>query len=462
MTEVRNQASHGFGTVGRAVIDDEGVLILTQTDGTQSEAAGVGLISNIVDANNVGIVTSGYMDGLSGLAPNTIYYAGNDGVLTSDVADLDDWMTPILVSISATEGYVVPQIPVSLALIPSSALEGLSTDITLASNSNLEFPSVKAVKNYIDVNGGGLGLPLGAAVLWPRADSGSIPTGYSEVTTVADYEEWMFIRRDDAAPTVVSATILASGDEMEVKYNEAVTFAGGGADNLTITLTGGAITEAYASGKGTATLTYDLNRSVTSSETGDVDGAQVAAGVQDLAGNLVTAFTNLAITNNSAVGGTCNVAKDAVTTSDNSGAFSFNFGQAIWAVQFTAGSSYTCCAMDWFTSINGTPNGTLVYAEIYADDGGGAAAKPTGAALTTSDGIAFTAIVNGGLTKFGNMSEALVSGTKYWRALRTTPDNTIYLRLHVKNDTGALTAYNDGSWTQWVERLVNGTLYAAS
>lgn len=128
VVETREQTGHGL-TVGKAVTKDaSGGFVLAVTNDTLADAAAVGIVSAVADANNLTVTLAGRVTtGLSGLTFPAIYYVKDDGTLTLDTNDATNWVVPILVADSATSGYVLPQTPQSKALIPISAIDGLSS-----------------------------------------------------------------------------------------------------------------------------------------------------------------------------------------------------------------------------------------------------------------------------------------------------------------------------------------------
>lgn len=95
-------------------------------------------------------------------------------------------------------------------------------------------------------------------------------------------------------PAFVSAAIDVTGEVLSVTFDRAVDSDGTG---FTLDATAGAVTASYASGTGTATLTFDLSRPAIAAETvtlsydsgtGDVANAQDATAMGDLTDEPVT------------------------------------------------------------------------------------------------------------------------------------------------------------------------------
>jgi uncharacterized repeat protein (TIGR02059 family) len=105
--------------------------------------------------------------------------------------------------------------------------------------------------------------------------------------------------RDSTAPTLTTATIPAAGTTMILAFSEVVAIGAGGNGGWVPTLTGGAATLTYASGDGSASLTYTLNRTVDEAETGTLAYTQPTNGVEDLTGNDLANIAAAAITNDS-------------------------------------------------------------------------------------------------------------------------------------------------------------------
>lgn len=99
-----------------------------------------------------------------------------------------------------------------------------------------------------------------------------------------------------AAPKITSASILANGTTLQIVFRKAVN---GNAGFTLHGLTGGATGITYASGSGTTTLLYTIDRTVYATETGGLldyapgDVTSVAAATP------LPAFTNRPVVNNS-------------------------------------------------------------------------------------------------------------------------------------------------------------------
>jgi hypothetical protein len=102
---------------------------------------------------------------------------------------------------------------------------------------------------------------------------------------------------DETAPTLLSAYVLANGTSLQLNFDEAITPTIN--TGWTVTPSGGAATVAYASGTGTTTLVYTINRAIEQVETLTTSYTQPGNGLEDAAGNDLASITDRAVTNNS-------------------------------------------------------------------------------------------------------------------------------------------------------------------
>jgi hypothetical protein len=229
--ETITQAAHGF-SAQQAVFNNNGTWTLAKADAL-STARVDGVIESVATDTFV-VVTGGKMT-VAGLTANTRYFlsAVTAGLLTDTApTTATHFVVPVLRTGTGTVAYVEPTEPLSLALIPNdalatnpldranhtgaqaistvtglqTALDGkaasshthpisevtglqadldakwdvadVSTDGTLADNSDLVVPTEKAVKTYVDSNSGSL--PAGLVALFPRAGMASLPAGFIE------------------------------------------------------------------------------------------------------------------------------------------------------------------------------------------------------------------------------------------------------------------------------------------
>jgi hypothetical protein len=105
---------------------------------------------------------------------------------------------------------------------------------------------------------------------------------------------------DTTPPTISSATVETDGDTLTIVFDEVVTV--NTSTGFTLNLSGGAAGLTYTSGSGTNTLVYAITgRNIDTAETGTLDYATVANGIEDAAGNDLasTGETDEAVTNDS-------------------------------------------------------------------------------------------------------------------------------------------------------------------
>lgn len=96
------------------------------------------------------------------------------------------------------------------------------------------------------------------------------------------------------APSLVSATVGASGLTLTLVFNETVA----GHTGFTLNSDGGAVTATYSSGDGTTTAVFNLNRTISDAETLDLD--YTPGNVHSAAtGAPLAAISDGAVTNNS-------------------------------------------------------------------------------------------------------------------------------------------------------------------
>lgn len=125
-------------------------------------------------------------------------------------------------------------------------------------------------------------------------------SNWTDATTYAPYD-YPHPLRDDAgtdetAPTLVAA--IANGTSLTMTFSEAVSIGAGGNGGFTMTPSGGAATLSYASGSGSTTLVYTINRTLVQGETiTDLAYTQPTNGVEDAAGNDLATFNSVTVTN---------------------------------------------------------------------------------------------------------------------------------------------------------------------
>lgn len=100
-------------------------------------------------------------------------------------------------------------------------------------------------------------------------------------------------------PIITAASIGSNGTDLTLMFSEAVSVGAGGNAGFAITLTRGPATLTYASGDGTATYVYTINRVVDASEAATLDYVQPGNGIEDSLGDDLESFTGRAISNGS-------------------------------------------------------------------------------------------------------------------------------------------------------------------
>jgi len=100
-----NQSTHGF-SVGDVLRHNGTSYTEAQADAV-STAEAVGMVSEVVDANNFVLTTSGLVTGLSGLTAGTVYFLSDSsaGAITAtEPSSAGDVSKPVLLAISTTSG----------------------------------------------------------------------------------------------------------------------------------------------------------------------------------------------------------------------------------------------------------------------------------------------------------------------------------------------------------------------
>lgn len=167
----------------------------------------------------------------------------------------------------------------------------------LAPGDQLRYDSVSTPSGYpitVDQNG-----QISVDAVDPDGDTFTVAV-WDPGTTDWGADATQTIETDDTtAPTIQSLTINTAGDQITMALDESVVAGADGFDDLTLSLSGGAVTAAFSSGSGSANLVYDLGRTVLQGETGTGDYTQPGDGIQDSAGNLLATDTGVGVTNNS-------------------------------------------------------------------------------------------------------------------------------------------------------------------
>jgi hypothetical protein len=108
--------------------------------------------------------------------------------------------------------------------------------------------------------------------------------------------------QDTVAPTLVTATIPAAGNVINLVFSEAVTIGLGGNAGWSLTMSGGSVTMTYSSGAGTSTLVYTLDRIVSLNETktSGLNYTQPLNGIEDVGNaNDLVSISGSPVINNS-------------------------------------------------------------------------------------------------------------------------------------------------------------------
>jgi len=103
------QTAHGF-VVKQPVYISGGVYVAAiNTSATTAEA--VGVVTEVVDVNTFVLTTHGYVDTLSGMTQDTVYYVPPSAGAFTDTpptaSDINSVDKPIFVALSSTAGYVI-------------------------------------------------------------------------------------------------------------------------------------------------------------------------------------------------------------------------------------------------------------------------------------------------------------------------------------------------------------------
>lgn len=100
-----NQVAHGF-TLGQAVQMDAGVWALAQANSIST--LGVGIVSNVIDANNFQVATGGVVTGMAGLTAGEYYFVSDTIAGGLTITEPTTYSNPIGLAKSNTEFIVLP------------------------------------------------------------------------------------------------------------------------------------------------------------------------------------------------------------------------------------------------------------------------------------------------------------------------------------------------------------------
>lgn len=114
--------------------------------------------------------------------------------------------------------------------------------------------------------------------------------GSSSGLDMESFSDFAVTNSSQALPEIVSATILADGEQIRFIFDGPVFIGAGGATGMAVSLSGGAATLTYVSGDETNTLIYSISRVVQYDETGSFSYTQPGNGLEDSAGTDVETF----------------------------------------------------------------------------------------------------------------------------------------------------------------------------
>jgi len=100
-----SQNSHGFG-VGNALYYNGSNYLNASSN--NSDTLGMFIVSEVVDTNNFKIVSSGFIDELSGLSGGSYYFVSDSVPGSLTTTEAESYSNPILLAINSTAGYVLP------------------------------------------------------------------------------------------------------------------------------------------------------------------------------------------------------------------------------------------------------------------------------------------------------------------------------------------------------------------
>lgn len=177
-------------------------------------------------------------------------------------------------------------------------------DVTAGTGTTPKTPSAAQLKLAVETHG--VVIPNGFYGLWETANIGSLPAGFfaadgtegTQNLTAAAPANMTYVKRTPGlAPTIVSATVLASGTTLEIVFSKAVTGDGAG---FALNMSGGAATLSAPSGSGTATWQWTISRTVINTETGTFDYSAAVGNMAAVNNSMDLAdVTAGAVTNNS-------------------------------------------------------------------------------------------------------------------------------------------------------------------
>ncbi len=122
----------------------------------------------------------------------------------------------------------------------------------------------------------------------------------SVLVTVGGVSDTWTVATTDIAPAVQSIIVRSDGRQVALGLSEDCNFGAGGSGGFTINMSGGPVSLTYLSQVGSDSILYQANRVIVQGETGTGDYTQPGDGIEDLTGNDLPSFADVAVTNNSA------------------------------------------------------------------------------------------------------------------------------------------------------------------
>lgn len=104
---------------------------------------------------------------------------------------------------------------------------------------------------------------------------------------------------DTTALTLLSAVVPSSGTTITLTFNETVNIGAGGSGGFEVVVGGSPVTSTYVSGSGSTQLVYNLNFTLYSGQGAGCQYTQPGNGIENVAGDDLSSFTNFSVTNNS-------------------------------------------------------------------------------------------------------------------------------------------------------------------
>lgn len=159
--------------------------------------------------------------------------------------------------------------------------------------------AVTVTGGSVSINGGAYtaspgNISPGQTIQARGTSSGAFNTDVNVFVTIGGVSD-TFRVTTYAAPALVSARVVANGDQVEYTWNRAMTAGTGGATGFALSASGGAVTPAYSSGDGTTKWLYDASRTLEASETITTAYTQPGDGVEDADGNDVSSFSGVLV-----------------------------------------------------------------------------------------------------------------------------------------------------------------------